>query len=55
MIPIKAIQLIPHIIESSDCILNMLLRMYLSMILFNTSYGIYSIPKELKYKAVFYK
>ena len=49
----KVIQENPHIKESSDCILNMLCVMDLSLILFNTSWGIYSILKESKYTAVF--
>ena len=40
-------------IESSDWILNILWVIDLSLILFNTSWGIYSIPKESKYAAVF--
>ena len=43
----------PHIIESSSGILNISCVMDLSSILLNTSCKIYSIPKELKYKAVF--
>ena len=42
----------PHIIESSSGILNILCVMDLSLILLHTSCKIYSIPKELKYKAV---
>ena len=38
---------------SLSCILNILREIYLSLILFNTCYGIYSVPKESKYTAVF--
>ena len=38
--------------ESSDCIQKMLWEMDLSLILFNTFFGIYSIPKGSKYTAV---
>ena len=48
----KVIQRNPHIIELSHCILNLCV-MNLSLILFNTSSGIYSIPKESKCTAVF--
>ena len=39
--------------DSLSCILNILWVIYLSLILFNTSWGIYSIPKEPKYTAKF--
>ena len=38
---------------SPDCIINMLYMIDLFLILFNTSCGIYSIPKESKYTVVF--
>ena len=38
--------------QSSDCIQKMLWEIDLSLILFNTFFGIYSIPKESKYTAV---
>ena len=41
-------------IESSDCILNVLSVMNLSLILFNISCEIYYIPKTSKYTAVFF-
>ena len=49
----KAIQQYPDIIDSSSCILNILSVVDLSLILFNMSRGIYSIPRESKYTAVF--
>ena len=48
----KAIQKNSHIIKSS-CILSILSVIDLSLILFNTTCGIYSIAKESKYTAVF--
>ena len=48
----KTIQYNPHIIESSDCILNMLRVLGLSLILFNTSWEINWILKESKYDTV---
>ena len=49
----KAIQLNLHIIKSLSCILNILWVIDLSLILFNTSCGMYSIPKESMYTALF--
>ena len=49
----EAIQYNPHTIYSLSCILNILWVIDLSLILFNTSWGIYSIPKESKYTALF--
>ena len=49
----KAIQRNPHIIDSLSGILNILWVIELSLILFNTSCGIYSIPKESNYTAKF--
>ena len=49
----KAVQQNSYITESSSCILNMLCVIDLSLILFNTSCRIYSIPKESKCTAVF--
>ena len=49
----KLIQENQHIIESSDCMPNMLSVIDLSLILFNTSFGIHSVPKKSKYTAVF--
>ena len=43
----------PHIINSLSSILNIWRVINLSLILFNTSWGIYSIPKESKYTAKF--
>ena len=43
----------PHIIDLLSCILNILWVIDLSLILFNTSRKIYSIPKESKYTAKF--
>ena len=40
-------------IDSLSCILNILWVVDLSLILFNTSWGTYSIPKESKYTVVF--
>ena len=48
----KAIQLNPHIKDSLSCMLNILLVIDLSLILFNTSCGIYSISKESNYTTV---
>ena len=48
----KVIQKNPHIIESSSCILNMCV-IDLSLVLLNTSCGLYSSPKESTYKALF--
>ena len=42
-----------HITDSLSCILNILRVIDLSLILVNTSRGIYSIPKESKYIARF--
>ena len=49
----KGIQQNPHIIESSDCIMNMLRVIDLSLIWLNGYCGIYSISKESKHTAVF--
>ena len=49
----KTIQYNSHIIDSLSFILNILQVIDLSLILFNTSWGIYSIPKESKYTTVF--
>ena len=49
----KGIQQNPHIIESSDCLMNMLRVIDLSLIWLNGYCGIYSIPKESKKTAVF--
>ena len=42
-----------HIIESPDCILNIVWLMELSLVLLKTSWGTHSIPKKSKYTAVF--
>ena len=47
------IQQNPHITDSVSCILNILRVIDLSLALSNTLWGIYSIPKESKYTAVF--
>ena len=49
----KAIQQNPHIIDSLSCVLNILWVIDLSLILIDTSRGIYWIPKESKYAAKF--
>ena len=48
----KAIQQNPYAIKPSSSILNMLCVRGLSLILLNTSCGIYSIPQESKYTVV---
>ena len=53
MYSMKAIQRNPRIAELSDCILNMLQVMDLSLFLFNTCGEPYSIPNESNYTAVF--
>ena len=55
MYSMNVIQKNPDIIESSDCILNMLCVVDLSLILilFNNSYGIYLILKGSKYTVLF--
>ena len=49
----KAIKYKAHRIEPLPCILNILWVIDLSLILFNTSWRIYSTPKEPNYKLVF--
>ena len=43
----------PYGMESLSCILNILWVIDLSLILFNTAWGIYSIIKESNYRDVF--
>ena len=40
-------------IEPTDCILNMLWGTGLSLVLVNTSWWLYSVPKESKYTPLF--
>ena len=49
----KVIHKNPHIIDLLSCNLNILWVIDLSLYLLNISKGIYSIPKDLKYIAVF--
>ena len=50
----KAIQQNPHVIDSLSSILNILRVIDLCLILFNTSRGIHSIPRESNYISLFW-